>query len=195
MSNQTNRILDEISEGEEFTEAHTPYSESLEKNIRRSEKFRQCNAGEDRDSIIQQNDEIITSLNQQLRNAEATVLRLQNLQRARFLKQQAQNIAARVQVLRSDFTEPESSEMFSLKDAGAVPTSAQSLAPENLSGTAIDVLLSQIFLSFKFKIIKSEKMRVYKDQSENEHQRWFRNAKIKMMSASKYFVTDKVKIF
>ena len=42
---------------------------------------------------------------------------------------------------------------------------------ENLNETAIDVLLSQILLSFKFKIIKFEKMRVYKNQSENEHQR------------------------
>ena len=32
-----------------------------------------------------------------------------------------------------------------------------------------DALLSSIFLLFKSKIIKSEKMRAYKDQSENEH--------------------------
>ena len=65
---------------------------------------------------------------------------------------------------------------------------------ENLSETAADALLSQISLSFKSKIIKLEKMKTYKDQSENKHQRWFRNAKIKMMSVSKYFVIDKVKI-
>ena len=86
MSDQTNRILSEISESEKLTEAHTSHSESLEENIRRNEKFRQRNADEDKDSTIQQNDEIITSFNQQFRNAEATVLRLQNLQRARFLK-------------------------------------------------------------------------------------------------------------
>ena len=86
MSNQTNRILNEVSEGEKFIEAHTPHSESLEKNIRRSEKSRQRNADENKDSIIQQNDEVIISFNQQLRNAETTMLRLQNLQRARFLK-------------------------------------------------------------------------------------------------------------
>ena len=85
--------------------------------------------------------------------------------------------------------------MFNLKDADAASASVQSLTPENLSETAIDVLLSQISLLFKFKIIKLEKMRVYKNQSENEHQRWFRNAKIKMMSVSKYFVIEKVKIF
>ena len=84
--------------------------------------------------------------------------------------------------------------MFNLEDADAASTNAQSLTSENSSETAIDVLLSQISLLFKFKIIKSEKMKAYKDQSENEHQRWFRNAKIKMMSASKYFVIDKVKI-
>ena len=36
---------------------------------------------------------------------------------------------------------------------------------------AVNALLSQITLSFKSKIIKFEKMRIYKDQSENEHQR------------------------
>ena len=34
---------------------------------------------------------------------------------------------------------------------------------------AADALLSSIFLLFKSKIIKSEKMRIYKNQSENEH--------------------------
>ena len=171
MSDQTSRILNEIPEGEKFIEAHTPHSKSFKKNIRRSEKSRQRNADEDKDSTIQQNDKIITFLSQQLRDAEATVLRFQNLQRACLLKQQAQNIATRTQALRSDFTEPESSKMFSLKNAGAAPTNAQPLTFENSSETATDVLLSQIPLSFKFKIIKSEKMRIYKGQSENEHQR------------------------
>ena len=60
--------------------------------------------------------------------------------------------------------------MFNLRNADAASTSTQSLTSENLSETAADVLLSQIFLSFKFKIIKLEKMRAYKSQSENEHQ-------------------------
>ena len=85
--------------------------------------------------------------------------------------------------------------MSNLEDADVTSTNAQSLTFENLSETAIDVLLSQISLSLKFKIIKFEKMKAYKSHNENEHQRWFRNAKIKMMSASKYFVIDKVKIF
>ena len=34
---------------------------------------------------------------------------------------------------------------------------------------AADILLSSISLSFKLKIIKSEKMKTYKNQSENEH--------------------------
>ena len=59
MSDQTSRILNEVSEDEEFTEVHTPHSESFEKNIQRSEKSRQRNADEDKDSTIQQNDEII----------------------------------------------------------------------------------------------------------------------------------------
>ena len=163
MSDQTGRILDEISEDEKLTEAHTPHSESLEENIRRSEKSCQRNADEDKDSTIQQNDEVTTFLNQQLRDAEATMLRLQNLQRARLLKQQVQNIARRTQAFRSDFIESESSEMFNLKDAGAAPTSAQSLTFENSNETAADVLLSQISLSFKFKMIKFKKMRIYKD--------------------------------
>ena len=90
------------------------------------------------------------------------MLRLQNLQRARFLKQQAQNIAARVQTSRNDFIELESLEMFSLKNVDAESTNAQFLTSENLSETVIDTLLSQIPLSFKFKIIKFEKMRIYK---------------------------------
>ena len=86
MSDQTDRILSEVFEDEKLTEAHTSHSESLEENIRRSEKFHQCNAGEDKNSTIQQNDEVTISFNQQLRDAETTMLRLQNLQRARLLK-------------------------------------------------------------------------------------------------------------
>ena len=86
MSDQTNRILNEIFEDEKLIEVHTPHSESLEENIQRSEKFRQRNVGENRDSTIQQNDEIIILFNQQFRDAETTILRFQNLQRARLLK-------------------------------------------------------------------------------------------------------------
>ena len=75
--------------------------------------------------------------------------------------------------------------MFNLKNVDATSTSVQSLTFENSNEIAIDALLLQISLSFKFKIIKFEKMRIYKSQSENEHQRRFRNAKIKMMNASK----------
>ena len=53
MSDQTDRILDEVSEGEKFTETHTPHSENFKKNIRRSEESRQRNAGEDKSSTIQ----------------------------------------------------------------------------------------------------------------------------------------------
>ena len=52
MSDQINSILNEISEDEKFIEIRTPYSENFEKNIRRSEKFRQRNVDEDRSSII-----------------------------------------------------------------------------------------------------------------------------------------------
>ena len=53
MSDQTGRILNEISEGEELIETYTPHSESFEENIRRSEKSRQRNVGENKDSTIQ----------------------------------------------------------------------------------------------------------------------------------------------
>ena len=86
MSDQTDRILNEISEDEKLIEAHTSHFENLEENIWRSEKSRQRNVDENKDTIIQQNDEVIISLSQQLRNAEATMLRFQNLQRARLLK-------------------------------------------------------------------------------------------------------------
>ena len=61
--------------------------------------------------------------------------------------------------------------MFNLKNDDAQSMSAQSLTSKNLNEAAIDTLLSQISLSFKFKIIKFEKIKVYKNQSENEHQR------------------------
>ena len=37
-------------------------------------------------------------------------------------------------------------------------------------------------------------MKIYKSQNENEYQRSFRNAKIKIMNVSKDFIIDKVKI-
>ena len=76
MSDQTNRILNKISEDEKLVEAHTPHSENFKKNIRRSEKLRQRNVDENQSSTIQQNDEIIIFLIQQFQNAETTILRL-----------------------------------------------------------------------------------------------------------------------
>ena len=86
MSDQTNRILNEISEDKKLIKVHTSHSENFKKNIRRNEESRQRNADENKNSTIQQNDEIIISFIQQLRNAETTMLRFQNLQRARLLK-------------------------------------------------------------------------------------------------------------
>ena len=99
-----------------------------------------------------------------------TILRLYNLQRARLLKQQIYDIAIRTQALWSDFTEFESFETFNLKNVDAQSSNVQFLTSKNLNETAIDALLLQISLSFKFKIIKLEKMRIYKSQSKNEHQ-------------------------
>ena len=53
--------------------------------------------------------------------------------------------------------------MFNLKNVDAQSTNAQFLTSENLNKIAIDALLSQIPLVFKFKIIKFEKMKTYKN--------------------------------
>ena len=59
--------------------------------------------------------------------------------------------------------------MFNLRDVDAQSTNTQSLTFENSNETAIDALLLQISLLFKLKIIKFEKIKIYKSQSENEH--------------------------
>ena len=98
------------------------------------------------------------------------MLRLYNLQRARLLKQQFQKITIRIQTLRSDFIEFKSFETLNLKNVDAQSTNVQSMIFKKLNTTvAIDVLLSQIMLSFKSKIIKFEKMKTYKSQNKNEH--------------------------
>ena len=60
--------------------------------------------------------------------------------------------------------------MFNLENVDAKSTNVQFLTSENSSKITIDTLLLQISLSSKFKIIKLEKMRVYKSQNENEYQ-------------------------
>ena len=52
MLDQTNHILNEISEGEEFIETYILHSESFEKNIRRSKKLRQRDVDENKNSTI-----------------------------------------------------------------------------------------------------------------------------------------------
>ena len=62
--------------------------------------------------------------------------------------------------------------MLSSEIVDSQSANAQSMKFRKLTvAVAADALLSSIFLSFKSKIIKSEKMRIYKNQSENEHQR------------------------
>ena len=78
----------------------------------------------------------------------------------------------RTQAFKSDFIEFEPLEMLSLKNVDAQSANAQSTTFKKLNIIiAVDALLSQITLSSKLKIIKFEKMRTYKGQSENEHQR------------------------
>ena len=191
----TNSILNEINESEELTETQIPRSKNFEKNLKSIEKTRRRVASANINLIIKQNDEVNNLFNQQFRNAEATMLRFHNLQRARLLKQQFQKMTIKIQVFKNDFIEFESFETLSLKNVDAQSASAQLTIFEKSNATvAVDALLSQIILSFKLKIIKFEKMKIYKNQSENEHQRWFRDVKIKMMNVSKYFIIDKVKI-
>ena len=52
MSDQTNRILNEIFEDEKLIEVHILHSEHFKKNIRRSEKLRQRNVDENKSSMI-----------------------------------------------------------------------------------------------------------------------------------------------
>ena len=168
----TDSILNEINDGEKLTEAQTSRSESLEENLKPIEKTRRRIANANIDSTTEQNDEINNFFSQQLRNAEATMLRLHNLQRTRFLKQQFQKIAIRAQALKNDSIEFESFETSSLKNVDAQSANVQSTIFKKSDATvAADALLSQITLSFKSKIIKFEKMRTYKNQNENEHQR------------------------
>ena len=159
----TNSILNEINENEKLIETQTPRSENFEENLKLIEKTRKRIANANTNSTIKQNDEINNFLNQQFRNAETTILRFHNLQRARLLKQQFQKITIRVQALKNDFIEFKLFKMLSLKNVDAQSASVQSTIFKKSDATiAIDALLSQITLSLKLKIIKFEKMRIYK---------------------------------
>ena len=62
--------------------------------------------------------------------------------------------------------------MLSLENVDAQSTSVQlTIFKKSNTTVVIDALLSQIILSFKSKIIKFKKMKIYKNQSENEYQR------------------------
>ena len=115
----TSSILNEINDDEKLTEAQTPRFKSFEENLRSIEKTRRRIADADIDLTTKQNDEINNFLSQQFRNAETTMLRFHNLQRARFLKQQFQKITIRAQALKSDFIEFKPSETLNLENADA----------------------------------------------------------------------------
>ena len=88
MTNSLDQILDEINDDEKLIKAQTSHIENVETNLRRIEKLRHYIADDDTNFNTQHIDEINNSFKQQLRNAEVTMLRLYNLQRARLLKQQ-----------------------------------------------------------------------------------------------------------
>ena len=64
----------------------------------------------------------------------------------------------------------------------------------SITTDANDVAMTISSIIFKNKLIKSEMMRVYKDQSVNEHVRWFREIDIKYMMNFEYFSFDMIKI-
>ena len=41
---------------------------------------------------------------------------------------------------------------------------------QNLNNAVVDALLSEVFLSFEFKMIKLDKMKIYKNKNEDEYQ-------------------------
>ena len=170
MTNSSNQILDEINDDEKFIEIQIFRIESFEANSRRIEKSRHHIVDDDTNFNTQYTDEINSFLSQQLRNAEATMLRLHNLQRARLLEQQVQNITTKTQTLKSNSIKFESFEVLSSEIADSQSANAQSMRfKKSTVAAAADALLLNISLLFKSKIIKFEKMRTYKSQSENEH--------------------------
>ena len=56
--------------------------------------------------------------------------------------------------------------MFSLRNADTQSANVQSLTSKDSNETATDTLFLQIPLLFKFKIIKPEKMKIYKSQTK-----------------------------
>ena len=78
----------------------------------------------------------------------------------------------KIQTFKNNLIKFKSFEILSLENVDAQSANAQLTIFKKLNATnAVDALLSQITLSPKLKIIKFEKMKTYKNQSENEHQR------------------------
>ena len=75
-----------MNDDEELIEAQTSRIKNLEANSKRIKKSRHHIVDDDTDFNTQHINEINNSFNQQLRNAEITMLHLHNLQRARILK-------------------------------------------------------------------------------------------------------------
>ena len=102
-----------MNDDEKFIEVQTSRIKSLEANSKRIKKSRHHIADDDTDFNTQHINKINNSFSQQFRNAEVTMLCLHNLQRARILEQQVQNIATRTQTFKSNSTEFESFEVSS----------------------------------------------------------------------------------
>ena len=85
------------------------------------------------------------------------MLYFHNLQRARFLKQQIQNITIKVQMFQNNFIKFKSSKMFKLKNVDAQSTSTRSMTFKNSNKTVIDTLLSQIFYHLSSRLLSSKR--------------------------------------
>ena len=76
-----------MNDDEKFIEAQTSRIKNLEADSKKIKKSRHHIVDDDTNFNIQHINEINNFLSQQLRDAEATMLRLHNLQRVRILKQ------------------------------------------------------------------------------------------------------------
>ena len=95
MTNSLDQVLSKINDDEKLIKIQIFRIENLEANSRRIEKLRYHIVDDNTDFNTQHTDEINNSFSQQFRDAEITMLRLYNLQRACLLKQQAQNITTK----------------------------------------------------------------------------------------------------
>ena len=82
----------------------------------------------------------------------------------------------------------------SLIDNNILSSTNITITIASVTTNADDAAMTTSSIIFKNKSIKSEIMRVYKNQNVNEHVRWFREIDIKYMMNLEYFSFDMIKI-